>query len=216
MSPITQIAGLGRPDFLVDPGSADRNAGRKVDWSKVADTYRDTPGFNVTIGAGGAIAGATTVPVSALSAPLPAGSRLILTGANAGDIQFRTTAAAAAGAVSLSTEALPEAVTAADVYFFEGSGGKRLPHGEPVQEDPTTGLVHPAADAASGATSAVGLLEGPALENDLAAPLTGYGLVVGGVVWRDLVPHLTANKEAALKVNGTGFKFEDYDDSRAS
>lgn len=213
MSPITQISGLGRPDFLVDPGSADRNAGRKVDWNQVPDTYRDTPGFDVTIGAGGALAGATTVPVTALSAPLPAGSRLILTGASAGDIQFRTSAAAAAGATELTTEALPEAVTAADVYAWGGSGNKKLPHGEPIQEDPTTGLVFPADD---DTTSAVGLLEGPALENDLAAPLTGYGMIVGGVVYRDLVPHLTEDKETALKANGTGFKFEDYDDSRAS
>jgi hypothetical protein len=68
----------------------------------------------VTVDTGGALAGATSVPVEALTAAMPSGSVL----------EFGTptktatlTAAAAAGATSLTTAALPEALVAGDVAY---------------------------------------------------------------------------------------------------
>lgn len=76
----------------------------------------------VTVGTGGAAAGATTVPVTALSGPLAAGIVLDFGGAKFA----RLTAAAAAGATTLTVAALPVALAAGDVATFVGSGRKTV------------------------------------------------------------------------------------------
>lgn len=71
----------------------------------------------VDVGAAGAVAGATSVPVSpALSGPIPNGTVLDFGGAKFA----RLTAAAAAGATSLTVAALPTALVDADVATYKG------------------------------------------------------------------------------------------------
>lgn len=70
----------------------------------------------VNVGAAGAAAGATTVPVDALSGPIPSGTVL-----DFGGTKFATlTAAAAAGATSLAVRPLPTALVDADVATYTG------------------------------------------------------------------------------------------------
>lgn len=208
--PRTQHTGLSRTDFLVDAGSAVRNAGRQVAWDEVPNSYRSTPGFTVVIGVGGASAGAAVaIPVEALEGDLPAGTMMV---SSDGINSMTLTAAAVAGATSVTAD-LSDDVLAAAEFAYLGAGDKILKHGEPVEPDSSGDKIIPAV-AASG--NAFGLLEGPALENDKAAALSGYGVIVGGVVYRTLVPNLDGTKETELKANGMGFRFEDYGDSRAS
>lgn len=70
----------------------------------------------VDVGAAGAAAGATSVPVAALSGPIPNGTVLYFGGAKFA----RLTAAAAAGATSLTVAALPTALVDADVTTYMG------------------------------------------------------------------------------------------------
>lgn len=161
--PRTQHTGLSRVDFLVDAGSASRNGGRQIAWDEVPNTYHITPGFSVNIGAAGALATATAVPVDALPGALPAGATLV---SSDGLKTMTLTAAAAEGATALTVAALPEALVDADVFPYIGSGDKILKHGQPVQ--PAAGDAGKVIPSVSGSGFAFGLLEGPALENDVA------------------------------------------------
>lgn len=69
------------------------------------------------VGAAGAIATATSVPVAALAGPIPNGTLLDFTGSG----KFaKLTAAAAAGATSLTVEALPEALVSGNAATYAG------------------------------------------------------------------------------------------------
>src|SRR5436309_2446819 len=57
------------PPFVVDPSSLVRTGGRQVDWDSIPESYREGA-VNVTVGTGGAAAGATSVPVVALPVKL--------------------------------------------------------------------------------------------------------------------------------------------------
>src|SRR6185295_10447665 len=72
----------------------------------------------VVVGAAGALAAATTVPVAALSAAIPNGTVL-----NFGTNKFATlNAAAAAGATSLTTLAIPTALVSTDTAYYVPPG----------------------------------------------------------------------------------------------
>lgn len=206
----TQYAGLSRPDILVDAASAVRNAGRQVAWSEVPDTFRATPGFNVESDGTPSAGSAVEVAVEALPGPIPAGTQLV---SDDGAKTMTLTADAAAGATTVTAD-LPEDLVDADTFVYKGAGEKIIKHGNPVQ--PASGDADKIVPAVSGDGTAFGLLEGPAKENDNAAALSGYGVIVGGVIYRDLVPNLDGTLEAQLKSDGMGFRFEDYADSRSS
>lgn len=79
----------------------------------------------VTVGAAGALAAATSVPVDALSGPIPAGTVL-----NFGTDKFAVlTAAAAAGATSLAVTAIPTALVDNDTATYGGVLSKNIPSG---------------------------------------------------------------------------------------
>lgn len=80
--------------------------------------FLKTDAVVVTVGGGGAAGGATSVPVTALSGAIPNGTILDFTGSG----KFaKLTAAAAAGATTLTVEALPQALVAADTATYPGS-----------------------------------------------------------------------------------------------
>ena len=70
----------------------------------------------VTVGAGGAAQGATSVPVTALTGAIPSGAKLTFTGGKVATL----TAAAAASATSLTVAALAQALVASDVATYDG------------------------------------------------------------------------------------------------
>lgn len=79
----------------------------------------------VVVGAAGALANATTVPVDALAGAIPDGTVL-----DFGGKKFaRLSAPAAAGAVSLTVDALATALVDDDTATYKGMGKKSLPSG---------------------------------------------------------------------------------------
>lgn len=107
---------LGR-DTLI-PGGA------KID----ASQFRAVDAVFVDVGAAGAAQNATTVPVVALTGPIPSGTILYFSGTKVAVL----TAAAAAGATSLTVAALPTALVDADTTWYNGTGVKFIPSGTPV------------------------------------------------------------------------------------
>lgn len=88
--------------------------GAKLD----AAQFNDTDAVIVDVGAAGAAAAATSVPVNALSGPIPNGTVL-----HFGTNKFATlNAAAATGATTLTTLAIPTALVDADVATYAGVG----------------------------------------------------------------------------------------------
>lgn len=107
---------LGR-DQLV-PGGA------KLD----ATQFLATDAVVVTVGAAGALAAATSVPVDALTGAVPSGTVLSF-----GTNKFaRLTASAAAGATSITVAAIPTALVDNDTATYAGAGRKTVYSGTPV------------------------------------------------------------------------------------
>lgn len=96
--------------------------GAKVD----ASQFQTETAVRVTVGAAGAAANATTVPVAALSGPIP-DNALLDFGAN----KFaRVNGAVAAGATSIVTDAIPIALVSGDVAYYVPAGAfKIIPSG---------------------------------------------------------------------------------------
>lgn len=79
----------------------------------------------VVVGAAGASANATSIPVDTLSGPIPSGTVL-----NFGGKKFATLSApAAAAATSLAVLAIPTALVDDDTATYQGVGKKSLPSG---------------------------------------------------------------------------------------
>lgn len=97
---------------------------------------------------------------------------------------------------------------------FAGSDGKKvIPAGHRVYET-TEGKIIPKQTAAQ--EPLLGLIETNAIEGDKSAALSGYGVIIGGVVYTELLPEtLDSTAQAELAAVGTGFAFETYSDSRA-
>lgn len=87
--------------------------GAKLD----AAQFRGNDAVQVVVGAAGALAAATTVPVDALSGPVPSGTVLDFGGAKFAVL----TAAAAAGATSITVRALPTALVDNDAAWYSGT-----------------------------------------------------------------------------------------------
>lgn len=109
-SPIWAQDFLG-PEHLI-PGGA----------KLLASAFHATDAVFVDVGAAGAAQGATSVPVGALTGAIPNGTVL-----DFGTNKFaRLTAAAAAGATSLTVTALVTALVDADTTWYEGVGKKTV------------------------------------------------------------------------------------------
>lgn len=209
--PWTQTTYQSTPDFIADPESIDRNTGRQIDWTQVPDSYKSGVSYNITTTAQAAAA-ATSVSVAALPLALPAGATLDFGGPG----RFaKLTAPAAVGATSLTVEALdaiiPTATTA--VYTISKSGNKAVPSGT-VMAQLANGKVVPRA-ARPGAEVAIGLLWGTAIENLPSHAYSGYAIIVGGVIYENLLPEGApiAGIKTELVNAGTGWLWQTYADS---
>lgn len=210
--------------FIVDHNSIVRsNGGRQIDWAHVGEQYKETPGTApvvVTVGVAGASANDTTVPVAALSGLIPNGTVIDL-----GAKKFvRLTADAAAAATSLTVSAIPTALVSGDTGTYagvKGYGKKTLKAGTVVGDLLGGGLVGPRVVSTN---PAMGVLETDATENDPAAPLSGYGVIVGGYLYENLLPEASGSPAVLLTAMKTelntagaskGFLFTQYGDNRA-
>jgi hypothetical protein len=96
----------------------------------LASAFNDTDAVVVTT-TGVAAAGATSIPVSALSGSIPAGTVLFF--GETGELA-RLSSAAAAGATSLAVDAIPAQIESGDRATYAGTGAalKTIPSGTPV------------------------------------------------------------------------------------
>lgn len=209
---------FSRPAFIVDHQSVDRDNGHQIDWANVPEDYRETRGGTITLTAGAA-ALATSLAVSALTFAVPAGQLLFF--GEAGEYA-RVTVAAAIGATALTVEALPAAVESGDSAIVSGSGLKTIPAGTVMgvvsAGSPVVSKMYPRVVTSNPAD---GLLETTAVEGNAVAARSGYSLIVGGVVYENLLPDAVAGAlPAAFKTelasNTKGFIYRPYADSRAT
>jgi hypothetical protein len=202
---------------------------------------------------GAATAGATSLTVDALSGPIPANTFLdfgveiarVTTAAaagatsltvdaietdiedndaatfNGGTIQARVTANAAAGATSLTVDELQFGIADNATATIGGTSAKRVPAGTVVAAL-SSGKVVPRA-IRPGSETSIGLLETDAVQDDRAASLTGYGIIIGGAVFENLLPDAVAGSisstyktELQTAGVGTGFAFYAYADDSGS
>jgi len=202
--------------FIIDHQTVTRNGGRQIDWANVAERYRATPGQ--TVSTTGAAAGATALPVTALTVSIPSGTTLnFLPGTG----KFaKLTATAAIGATSLAVEALPTTIASGDTAIYAGTGTKVLKAGTVVGDALGSGKVSPRVVTTN---PAIGILETDAIENSLSAASSGYGIVIGGAVYENLLPESTGSPKVLatavkteLQTDGVtmGFAFLQYVDTR--
>lgn len=107
----------------------------------------------------------------------------------------------------------------AAVTATNADGKKFLPAGTVVGDLAGSGKVGP---RVATTNPAIGLLETDATEGDLTAAITGYGVIVGGVLHENLLPDATGTPKtlpAAIKTElsaaGSGFAFLQYQDTRS-
>lgn len=116
-----------RPGFLGDYANREHvlPGGIKL----AASTFNGADAVKVVVDTAGAAANANAVPVTALTAEIPAGTTISF-GA-AGSKKFaKTTALVSKGAVSLVVEALATALVAGDIGYYNAPGvTKRVPAG---------------------------------------------------------------------------------------
>jgi hypothetical protein len=197
------------PDYVADPNSIDQNEGGQIDWSRVPSTYRAGTQYTITTTAQ-SNAAATTLTVSAIPDDLPVGAVLNFAGAG----RFATlTAPATKGATTLTVEALDATIPTATaaVYTVSKSGSKTIPGGT-VMCRLSGGKIVPRA-VRPGSEVAIGLLIGTAIENMYDHALTGYGLIVGGVIYETLLPETITSYKTELGTNGSGWVWLTYADS---
>lgn len=162
----------------------------------------------------------TTMTVVELAAAIVDASTATFPG---GDIQAKLTAAAAAAATSITVEPLPFGIAnASTATYTQNSGGvgKRAIKAGTVMCALSSGKIVPRANR-PGSETAIGLLATEALEDSQAASLSGYGVIIGGVVYENLLPEqsggtISATYKSELQTAGvgTGFAFLSYGDDR--
>lgn len=196
------------PAFVADWQSIDRNTGRQIDWSLVPDSYRAGTTYTITAAANAA-AEAESLTVDALPVALPVGTVLRF-----GEGKYaRLTAPAAAGATTLAVEKLATALAEDDeaTYTVSQSGSKVIPAGT-VMSQLSSGKLVPRA-ARPGSEAAIGLLISTATENSKNDSLSGYGVVVGGVIYENLLPETITDYKTELGTNGSGWVWQTYGDN---
>lgn len=203
---------LSSPPFIADRASITRDTGHTIDWAKVPESYRQTPGGTVTVAATAAI-DAVSVTVAALPIALPSGTVL-----DFGGKKFaRLTAAAAKGATTLAVAALATALANADTALVAGSGPKVIPAGTRMGEAGTNGTIYPRVASTNPATC---ILATPAVEDAENHARSTYGVIRGGALYENLLPGATGTPKVILSAEktelaaaGTGFAWLQYIDS---
>lgn len=212
--PRSSYSNFFRPSFIVDHQSADFDNGHQIDWASVGEEYKEDRGGNV-VADGTNAQGAVALGVEALAFAIPANTALRF-----GTDEFAyVTVAAAAGATSLTVQALVNAIEDGDIAVYRGSGYKTLLPGT-VMGIASDGTMYP---RVASTNPADGLLATHAYENSTTAALSGYGLCIGAIVYENLLPDATGGPPATLAgaiktelaSNTKGFVYRTYSDDRA-
>jgi hypothetical protein len=207
----------GKPPFVADRDSLDFDSGHSVNWALVPESYRKTPGQIVSIN-GAVAADVTPLTVDALEQAIPAGTLLYF--GQLGET-VRTTALAAAGATTIAVEADHTAIEDNDTAVINGSGPKTIPAGTRVGT--LLSGDEQIVPRIAGTNPAIGILATDANEDSKTDSRSGYGVIVGGVIYENHLPGATgsprtiaAGEKTELAAAGTGFSWKQYFDSSAS
>lgn len=205
------------PNFVADPETIARNSGRQIDWANVNHLYHGGTTYTITLNDAGAAEDDVEITVVALPVALPAGTYLNfgVHSVDGASMIALTTAAAAAGATTLAVAALGHEIEDASTatYIASGSGDKVIPAGTVMVEIAATGKIVPRA-IRPGSENAAMILWSTANENDRSAALSGYGCLIGGVIYEDLLPETITSWKAELVTAGAQFQYEVYEDDR--
>lgn len=205
-----------RPAFVADPGSIDRNTGRQVDWTNVPSSFKNSDG-NKVIPAGTVMSGEVNsdavggsgkmVPRSATTTVTVAVSSNVATATatahpfKVGDTVYIT----GANLAYVNGEKTVATVPTANTFTFTATGADAT----------ATGTI-------TAAWRVCGILETNATENSPTDSLSGYGVIVGGVVYDNLLPDSTgtpkvlpAEYKTELAEVGTGISYVQYQDTRS-
>jgi len=164
-----------------------------------------------------AATGATSLTVEALDAALEAGDTALFPG---GAQDALVTADAPAGATTVTVDELqfPIADNATAPFGF-GSGPKQIKAGTVMAEEAGASRLYVPRSVAAGAEFAGCLIVSNAEEGEVASGYSGFGELLGAVVWENLLPDAVAGViPAAYKTEmndaGCTFVYRQYSDSR--
>lgn len=201
---------VSRPGFIADAASIARNNGRQIDFNRVPDSYKDGDGNKVVDG-------------STIVSELGSGKVMPRVDTKASITNLTEDGTGTATATTSSDHGYEVGdeveISGADVSAYNGTWiVASVPTSTTFTFD---GVEGGPVDDTSGATSiikALGILWGTARENSKNAGYTGQGVIVGGVIYKNLLADHGDSDFATflseLKAAGTGFVFEDYSDNR--
>jgi hypothetical protein len=202
---------VSSPGAVVDPHSIILNSGRQVDWANVPDSFKNSagdkelPAFKaMSETAAGLLVprSATTTLTSVVVASNVATATKTGHGFSVGEV-VRIAGSNLSYANGLKTIAT---VPDADTFTFEATGSNAT----------ATGTI-------TAVRRATMLLATPAFENNKSDAMTGYGCIIGGGLYENMLPDASGTPKVLsddikdeLNATGTGFYFEQYGDTRAS
>lgn len=204
------------PGFVADPETVARNTGRQIDWQSVPDTYKDGVAHTIVVDDDSAAAESTTLEVEALTVALSNGTVLDF-GEHTGGHQMlaKLAAAAAVGDTELTVYPLSGAIEddAEATYIDSKAGKKVIKAGTVMVQIAATGKIVPRS-ARPGSENAAMLLWTTATEDSRVDAKSGYGCLIGGVIYEDLLPEDISTWKSELATAGALFQYETYSDSR--
>lgn len=190
-----------RPNFVSDWNSVAQNGGRTIDWTKVPTSRENaegdkeiTAGMPMSFSANGMIPRPDT-EFSLSNLTESGGTATVTTGSDhnyevGDDVTI-------SGTTNFDGTFEVTAVPASNQFEFSIAG-------TPADESSGTSVLE-----------AKGLLVSNADEASKTDSLSGYGVIVGGVIYETLLPvALTATHKTELQSHGTGFVFETFEDTR--
>lgn len=200
-----------RPAFVVDPQSLSRNSGRQIDWAKVPAAYKNAAGkkvvhagsvLGVTVDGQAVPRAATQTLTSVVVASNVATATLAAHGYKVGDKLTIAGASLAYANGQIVVASVPDANTV--TYAATGANAT------------ATGTI-------TAAYTAQCLLLTEAIEGQASDSRSGYGCLIGGVLFENRLPDATGTPallpsafKSELAAAGVGFAFEQFADSRAS
>jgi len=190
-----------RPGLIANDSSIDLNSGRTVDWANVPTSRENADGDKeITAGMPMSFSANGMIPRSdtefSLSNLTESGGTATATTSNDHNYEVGDEVTIS-GTTNYDGTYEITAVPSATTFEFSISGS-------PADESSGTVVIE-----------ANGLIRTNAIEGEPSHSLSGYGVVVGGVVYGNLLPvSLTDTYKSELQDHGSGFVFETYEDNR--
>lgn len=205
------------PGFVADPESVIRNTGRQIDWDMIPATYVDGTPYTITLNDAAAAEDDTSITVLALPVSLPAGTVLDfgVHSVDGAQMLAKLATGAVAGATTLTVLPLGHGIQdeATATHIVSASGRKVIPAGTVMVQIAATGKIVPRA-VRPGSENAAMILWSTATEDSRVDAKTGYGCLIGGVIFEDLLPETITSWKTELTNAGARFQYETYSDSR--